>query len=389
MNFKLPAFITCLLLAITASTSFAQDTGLIIPNNVNLPQDTLTKQLISALNGFLAKKEKPNKDNPFVLKEELLATSALLDEMKGIEQNVTLKAAGFYRPYLTNVVKQGEGRYAVQFSYIGVAGDTPLMRASFKLLAKQVNGRFYFYSPLRRNTSSWKVKSRGVVSFHYRDTLSSADAKEFVRMVALYNKKLNTKKPIVLYYCADFLEVQQLLGIEYMADNAGLVSNQLGADENNTDLIINGWSTVKNRFDPHDLFHDRLRTVMSSDIINRPVDEGCAYLYGGSWGKSWPEVSAMFNTYVKDNPNADWLQLYQDGKNYYNDGGKIFKISYMINALIVQKLEKEKGFEAVMELLGCGKREAGDANYFKALEKLTGINKANFNSEVSKLIKGS
>lgn len=389
MNFKLSAFTTCLLLAFTTSTSFAQDTGLIIPNNVKLPQDTLTKQLISALNGFLAKKEKPNKDNPFVLKEELLATSALLDEMKGIEQNVTLKAAGFYRPYLTNVVKQGEGRYAVQFSYIGVAGDTPLTRASFKVLAKQVDGRFYFYSPLRQNTSSWKVKSHGVVSFHYRDTLSSTDAKEFIRMVALYNKKLNTKKPVVLYYCADFLEVQQLLGIEYMADNAGMVSNQLGADENNTDLIINGWSSVKNRFDPHDLFHDRLRTVMSSDIINRPVDEGCAYLYGGSWGKSWPEVSAMFNTYVKDNPNADWLQLYQDGKNYYNDGGKIFKISYMINALIVQKLEKEKGFEAVMELLGCGKREAGDANYFKVLEKLTGINKANFNSEVSKLIKGS
>jgi hypothetical protein len=41
-----------------------------------------------------------------------------------------------------------------------------------------------------------------------------------------------------------------------------------------------------------------------------------------------------------------------------------------------------------MELLGCGKREAGDANYFKALEKLTGINKGNFNSEVWKLIKG-
>ncbi|MBD1363463.1 hypothetical protein IDJ77_06545 [Mucilaginibacter sp. ZT4R22] len=389
MNFKLSAFITCLFLVAAVSGSRAQDGGVIIPKNINLPQDTVSKQIVIALNGFLSQKEKPNKDNSFVLKDELLETSALLDEMKGIEQNVTLKVADFYRPYLTNVVKQGENRYAVQFSYIGVAGDTPLMRASFKLLAKQVNGRFYFYSPLRQNTSSWKVKSHGAVSFHYRDTLSFADAKEFIRMVALYNKKLNTNKPIILYYCTDFLEVQQLLGIEYMADNAGLVSNQLGADENNTDLIINGWSTVKNRFDPHDLFHDRLRTVMSSAIINRPVDEGCAYLYGGSWGKSWPEVSAMFNVYVKDNPGADWLQLYLDGKNYYNDGGKIFKISYMINALIVQKLEKEKGFAAVIELLSCGKKEAGDANYFKALEKLTGINKANFNTEVSKLIKGS
>jgi hypothetical protein len=52
----------------------------------------------------------------------------------------------------------------------------------------------------------------------------------------------------------------------------------------------------------------------------------------------------------------------------------------------VQKIEKEKGFPAVMELLSCGKREKGDENYFKALEKITGISKANFNSSMQDLI---
>jgi hypothetical protein len=49
----------------------------------------------------------------------------------------------------------------------------------------------------------------------------------------------------------------------------------------------------------------------------------------------------------------------------------------------------EKGFPAVMKLLGCGKKEPGDENYFKALDKLTGINKTNFNLKMQELIRGS
>ena len=39
-----------------------------------------------------------------------------------------------------------------------------------------------------------------------------------------------------------------------------------------------------------------------------------------------------------------------------------------------------------MELLTCGKLEKGDEKYFKALEKVSGITKANFNTAVWKLI---
>jgi len=42
-----------------------------------------------------------------------------------------------------------------------------------------------------------------------------------------------------------------------------------------------------------------------------------------------------------------------------------------------------------MELLGCGKREASEDNYFKALETVSGINKADFNKTVWELIKSN
>jgi hypothetical protein len=42
-----------------------------------------------------------------------------------------------------------------------------------------------------------------------------------------------------------------------------------------------------------------------------------------------------------------------------------------------------------MELLACGKREKGDENYFNALEKVSGISKANFNTAMQDLIKAA
>jgi hypothetical protein len=130
-----------------------------------------------------------------------------------------------------------------------------------------------------------------------------------------------------------------------------------------------------------------LHNRVSTDKINRPVDEACAYLYGGSWRiYGWEDVLRLFREYARAHPDADWLALYKEGTNFIPPP-KILKISYAINALIVQRLEKEKGFPAVMELLTCGKKEPGDANYFAAVRKLTGVDTAGFNAYVGQLIK--
>lgn len=183
-----------------------------------------------------------------------------------------------------------------------------------------------------------------------------------------------------------FRRAQEVLGLEYKADYNGLRYDNLSSHENNMFLNVNGWNSAGHRFDPHDLWHERLHAVLSTDSINRPVDEGCAYLYGDSWGFTWPEIQAKFKKYVEDNPRADWLSLYISGENFV-PGPKIMKISYMLNALIVQKIERERGFTAVMKLLGCGKKQTGDENFFNALQAICGINKGNFNDSIQTLIK--
>ena len=377
-----------LLCMVATFTYCASAQSVIVPGYINLPKDTVVKnELITSLNGFLAQKEKPNKENTFVLKANLLETSDLLDEMKGMEQNAQAKDNNFYKCYLSNVIKVDDNNFMVQFSYIGVNMGNPILRASFRLLAKRDGEVFYFYSPLKQNTIAWKVKKYGNLTCYYKDTLNAAAAKDYRRMVNFYDAKLKAPDyPIDFYYADNFNEVQQLLGIDYKADYNGSKYNNLTAHEDNRILMVSGWNDETHRFDAHDFWHERLRMVMSPTVINRPVDEGCAYLYGGSWGYTWEEVQLRFKKYVADNPNADWLNLYLSTANF-EGGEKPLKAGYVLNALIVQKIEREKGFAAVLQLLSCGPRQKGDDNYFAALEKISGISKADFNVKMWELIK--
>jgi hypothetical protein len=384
MNFRSIAAIAAFLLF--APVSFAQ--SVIVTNLAVSTQDTTArKQLISSLEGFLKEKDGPAKENHYILKESLPETSVLLDEMKDIEQSAKFNDKNFYKCHLTNIVKQDDGTYLVQFSYLGVGDGTPFLRASYRMLAKNVNGQFYFYSPLRENTRYWKSKKVMNVVFHYKDTLIRKDAEVFWRTATNFDKRLGIPySPFEFYYCDNFQEAQQILGLDYRSDYNGVSGDIMSGRENNISVMVSGYNSYGHRFDAHDLWHDRLRVVMNGDTINRPVDEGCAYLYGGSWGVSWRELLAKFKQYAADHPDADWLSLYTGTKNFV-DGDKSMKVPYVLNALIVQKIEREKGFPPVMQLLGCGKRQAGDDNYFAALEKVTGITKANFNEQMWALIK--
>jgi hypothetical protein len=385
MNFKPFAVAASFLLL--SRLGFSQ--SIIVPEMASLAQDTVVrKELISSLTGFLAEKDSPIKSNEYVLKGTLPETSALLDEMKAVEQSNRFNDKNFYKCHLTNFVKLEGNNYLIQFSYIGIDNTgTPLLRASFRLMGRNVDGKFYFYSPLKQNTLSWKSRRFANIVFHYKNTLVRRDAESYLKTVTYYDKKLGVGySPIDYYYCDNFPEAQQLLGLDYKSDYNGIKADILSGRAINMSVVLSGYNFYNQRFDPHDLWHDRLRIVLNNDTINRPVYEGCAYLYGGSWGFTWHEVLSRFKQYAADHPDADWLSLYTGTKNYL-DGDKSLKVPYVLNALIVQKIEREKGFAPVLQLLSCGKRQSGDENYFLALEKITGITKANFNAEMWRLLK--
>lgn len=88
---KLKSIVTLVLIGIVSFT-YTQKSSVLVQPNIVLPKDTIiSNKLIKSLNGFLSLKDKANNENSFVLKEDLLETSVLLDEMKGIEKSGKFK----------------------------------------------------------------------------------------------------------------------------------------------------------------------------------------------------------------------------------------------------------------------------------------------------------
>jgi len=381
-------FLSTLAILFPAFFVKAQTNRLQINSNINLPKDSVeTGVLIASLNDFLASALQPNKENKLVLATEKLETFILLDEINGMEKSGKFKDDHFYKPYLTNVVSLKDGNYFIQLSYIGINENTPFLRASVELVAHKTNGLFLFSSPLLGNTKTWKTEKVGNSIFHYQTRINKTKTKEYDKLASSFDKKLKAINKVTEFYCCEnIIELQKLIGVQYKSDYNGRTENILSSSLGDRSLIILGNNNSDfNDFDQHDLWHDRLELVIPRSQVNRPIDEGCAYLYGGSWGMSWKDIFKEFKEQIAINKNTNWAEIKENPITFKTKGFNN-SADYIVNALLVQKIEKEKGFAAVWEFLNCGKFEKGNENYYKELEKLTGITKADYNDKVWELI---
>ncbi|WP_456438625.1 hypothetical protein [Psychroserpens sp.] len=359
----------------------AQTSILNIYPEIKLPKDSLeSKYLISSLNKFLIAAQADAKINEWVYQPEFLQTTLLLDEIEGIQKK---EDSLFYKPYLLDITPIEKEQYAIQISYLRIIGKTPSTRAIIELIAHKIEDKYLFSSPLMHNTKSWRSTSVESFTFHYQDTADIKKAKKYQKLTAFYDKKLNLKpKEVHFYLFKDGSISQSHFGLLYKIDYNGIGNNLTWSVKLKEQEIYALNESNLTGFDPHDLWHNRLRQVMSRRKVNHAVDEGIATLYGGSWGLNWQEMFAEFQNQIQFDKHTDWLKL-REQKSYFETPGHKNPTEFMITALFVKKIENENGFSAVMELLNAKEEET----YFKALEKLTGITKNNYNKEVWKLVK--
>ena len=110
----------------------AQSGNITMAANVPPRGDTAeNSRLLAAINGLLSQIDKPYKDNPYILRTDLLETAVLLDEFNDIGKSNKYKDAHFYKGYLTNQVHLNDSDCILQISYIGVNEGLPLTRANF------------------------------------------------------------------------------------------------------------------------------------------------------------------------------------------------------------------------------------------------------------------
>lgn len=374
---------------ITALFVNAQTNSLRLNPTIVLPEDSIeSKNLTTALNDFLLSAQKPNEENKFILESEKIETFILLDEINGIEKSEKYKDHLFYKPYLTNVMPLKDNQYLLQVSYIGTNENVAYLRASFEFIAHKTGTSFVFSSPLLRNTKNWRVERAGNNIFHYQNTINKEKVKEFNKLASSFDFKLKSKNKTIDFYCTDnIVELEKLIGVEYKADYNGRTESVWSSSLGDRKLIVFGNNNANfNYFDPHDLWHDRMFMVVPREKYNKVFDEGCAHLYGGSWGLTWNEIWKMFTERVSSDKKKNWLEEFGKFQNFGDSPQKHLRPEYIISALIVKKVEKEQGFDKVLELITSGPYERNNIKYFETLEKVTGITKANFNEEVWKLI---
>ncbi|MFK8164981.1 MAG: hypothetical protein AB8H12_21215 [Lewinella sp.] len=362
----------------------AQESIINIGAEINLPKDSIDSEyLLLSLNQFLIAAQADAKNKDWVYPPQYLETTVLLDEIEGIDKNEDSEGDSFYQPYLIDVIPIEDEQYFIQVSYMGVVEEAPVVRANFEFIAHKSEGKFLFSSPLVRNIRNWKTATIENFTFRYRGTLNLDKVNEYQRLTAFYDEKLKIKPKKKTYYLfEDGLISQQYFGLPYKLDyngeGEGMRWTVLLEDQ---DIYVMSTARLY-QFDPHDLWHHRLVQVKSRRAVNRAVDEGIATLYGGSWGWSWQELFTAFKDQIKFDENTDWLQLREERTAFITEGHRN-PTDFMVNALLVKKIEQEKGFSAVWELLNAKEESA----YLTTLERLTGISKKNYNKEVWKLVK--
>ena len=378
-----------LILVFSSIFACAQPSLLKINSNIVLPKDSMESvNLLAALNNFLLAAQKVNEENKFVMESEKIETFIQLDEINGIEKSGKYKDDFFYKPYLANIVLLRDSNYFIQVSYIGTNENITSLRASFDFIAHKNLSSFTFSSPLLSNTKYWKVEKVGNNIFHYQSTININKVKEFSKLTKSFDSKLKTTNKITDYYCCDnILQLQKLIGVTYKSDYNGSAETVWSSTFGDRKLVVLGNNNANfSEFDPHDTWHDRMFLVVPRSQYNKVYDEGCAHLYGGSWGLTWKEIWKMFTERVCADKNKNWLEEFGKFTNFGDSPQKHLRPEYIMSALIVKKVEKEQGFSKVMELIASGPYQKDNDNYFKTLEKVTGITKASFNREIWKLI---
>ena len=352
------------------------------------PTDSVSVRLQAALNAFLRVRDDPAARAAYLWPPATLETLALLDELTGLEQAAGPPAAPC-RLYLTNLVCLDSANYLLQLAALGVQDQAPRLRASFALDAKRVGNKFMFLSPLQRQTAAWRTRQVGAIRFHYPTVLPQKAAATYAAQAAAFDKKLgNAGQQTDLYLCNDLPTALQIIGVTDKADYQGVARGSLSARQPGRLLVISG-DSGPDTFDPHDLWHQRLRNTVSPNVINKAADEGCAFSYGGSWGIGWPVILQQFRAYAQARPSEDWFASYASTASVSTAAQRPLLVRYVVNALIVQHLERTKGFGVVKELVACGKYENTNAQYFQTLERVAGITPANFNATVWNLLQGA
>lgn len=367
---KMKKIITLLLVLIVCGSLFSQAQPLIIIPQVKLPYDSTTKTaLLTSLQQFLLDKNGRLHTSTVVDSAHYQRFRDFFDIFQDIEKNKKYNSATFYTCYLTNVVQQPDQSYKVTLAYNGISPEKEVINVlNVSMLArKTTSGQYQFYCTFEENTRHWQARQVGNITFYDKGEFDSITATDFDRYNSWLAQKLKTKPLVFKYYkCQDIQEVYALLGINYDLRRNG--EQRSGSFDTNNMVFLSGTNTEQYK---HDLTHTYFGLMAPDSIRNWSAEEGFNIYTTDYWGESSEQIFRYLVAYFDKNPTASAFELFE--KN------PILKypipIKYPISAVIMRKIEREYGFEKVLQLILSGEDDRG---FWAQLKRVAGIDKHNF-----------
>lgn len=304
-------------------------------------------------------------------------SATIFSDIKSIGIYGNAKNDSLYSPQLINLHAIGLNKYFVSIACIG----NNTLKSIVNFEATIHADRVVFSIPLFYLTRHWKIKKVGQITYHYADDINLKRATIFNKNNTRIAQKLGLPSENFDFYLVnDYFDILELLGYGYDSETAGHENDGYGP--------VNGYmfSIMHNEDFSHDLFHYYASKVRTHSR-NGAAEEGIAY----SWGNAYytdehgemitqRQLVKLLNQYLLNNANTSLLDLFTKNPPIFPSKTKVRSL---LASLISDEVERRKGITGIKALIDCGR---GDDNYFKTVNELIGVNVANFDVEVKRLL---
>jgi hypothetical protein len=295
-----------------------------------------------------------------------------------------------YEKQLITFYPISENTYSIAVALIDgcKTKETPFLKTILRLIAENENGEIKFSIPLKSSTKKWKSTKVGNITYFYKDTIQLERARKFDNKNNIISKKLNVPtEEFKFYMCENYQEILKLLGYEYQFESASTYKLGYGVEQNYIFSIMN------NEDFSHDVFHYYSEQIHASEDRNWIAEEGIAC----SWGNAYYvdkkgemiELQRLVLELKKhlSTTDSDLLSLFENNTKIFNYIDSDLSVRTVISGVICNEIENLKGIDGIIKIINCGRNPNSLDAYFSALNELIGINKTNFNSKVSQLLK--
>lgn len=363
----------------------------LINKDLKITEDTLTrKKLVDVISHFILEKNIQNENLANLNPEGKLETLLFLKELRELQNSKVFSTHYTLMYEMTSAEAQNKNNFTLHLNCFFSDGEIKNNVAEIELAVQEINGKYFISSAIKNNLIHWKLKTIENYSFYYKNEFEEKKLKDFIAKNNQLSVNLKEPKIPTKVYCVnDLYDAYELLGINYKrftSANNFFLGVDFVRENSQCAMIVATEKGTTDNFSFGSLWKARITDKYPFKNLYIPVLEGYSYINDGNPFYRWEQILIHFRSSFPVSQKTDWLSLYGSKENFSLPSTPLYFEDF-INALIIKRIEKERGLSGVLELLTCGKFDnENQNNYFKTLEKVSGITKTTFNESIDKLI---